>query len=145
MSIDPASNGGERAEVVCHFRGSGRDAAYPGNVEVRYALDRRSTTLYATAILQHGSVDAPFGIGEGRFVIKVDDGIFDQLTIDKDGNWIMPSSRNWDAGTPLNLKEARRMTTGLRKGWAEHKYSYSAILEKVPAYGWVGSKRPLGV
>ena len=58
MSIDPASNGGERAEVVCHFRGSGRDGAYPGNVEVRYAIDRRSTTFYATAILQHGSVDA---------------------------------------------------------------------------------------
>ena len=37
------------------------------------------------------------------------------------------------------------MTTGLRRGWAEHKYRYSAILEKVPAYGWVGSKRPLGV
>ena len=145
VSIDPASNGGERAEVVCHFRGSGRDGAYPGNVEVRYALDRHSTTLYATAILQHGPGDAPFGIGEGRFVIKVDDGIFDQLTIDKDRNWIMPSSRDWDAGTPLNLKEARRMTTGLRKGWAEHKYSYSAILEKVPAYGWVGSKRAFGV
>ena len=56
---------------------------------------------YATAILQHG----PFGIGEGRFIIKVDDGIFDQLTIDKDRNWIMPSSRDWDAGTPLNLSK----------------------------------------
>ena len=145
VSIDPASNGGERAEVVCHFRGSGRDGAYPGNVEVRYALDRHSTTLYATAILLHGPGDAPFGIGEGRFVIKVDDGIFDQLTIDKDRNWIMPSSRNWDAGTPLNLKEARRMTTGIHTGWAEHKYGYSAMLGNVPAYGWLGSKRPFGV
>lgn len=35
------------------------------------------------------------------------------------------------------------MTTGLRRGWAEHKYRYSAILEKVPAYGWVGSKSGL--
>lgn len=145
IGIDPKTNGGERAEVVCQFRGTGRDGAFPGNTEIRYAIDRESTTLYATAVLGHGAGDAPFRIGEGRFVIKLDSAIFDQLTVDKDRNWVMPTSHDWDEGTQLNLKEARRMTTGIHVGWAEHKYSYSAILEKLPAYGWLGTARKFGV
>ncbi len=145
VSIDPSTNNGERAEVVCQFHGKGTDGAYPGTAEIRYAIDRHSSTLYATAVFAHGTGDAPFRIGEGRFVVKLDAGIFDQLSIDRDRNWITPTGKDWDAGTPLNLKEARRMTTGIHAGWAEHKYSYSAILEKVPAYGWVGSKRSFGV
>jgi len=145
IATDPKANGGERAEVVCRFRGTGRDGNYPGNTEIRYAIDRVSTTLYATAIVGHGAGDAPFRIGVGRFVMKLDAGIFDQLTVDKDRNRVMPTGQDWDEGSPLNLKEARRMTTGTQVGWAEHKYSYSAILEKVPAYGWLGSRRPFGV
>jgi rhamnogalacturonan endolyase len=145
VSINPASNGGERAEVVCHFHGIGSDGAFPGNTEIRYAIDRHSNTLYATAIMSHGKGDAPFRIGEGRFVIKLDAGIFDQLTVDRDRNQIMPTGEDWEAGAPLNLIEARRMTTGVRKGWAEHKYSYSAMLGEVPAYGWVGTRQPFGV
>ena len=145
ISIDPESNGGERGEVVCRFKGNGADQAYPGNAEIRYALGRDSTTLHATALMEHGEGDAPFRINEGRFVIKLDPAIFDQLTVDQDRNWIMPTGSDWDAGAPLNMKEARRMTTGTHVGWAEHKYSYSAILEKVPAYGWLGSKRNHGV
>lgn len=145
VSIDPASNGGERAEVTCHFHGSGSDGTYPGRTEIRYAVDRHSNTLYATAIMSHGKGDASFRLGESRFVMKLDAGIFDQLTVDRDRNQIMPSGRDWEAGEPLNLMEARRMRTGIRKGLVEHKYAYSAMLGKVPAYGWVGTKQPFGV
>lgn len=145
VSIDPASNGGERVEVACRFHGSGQDGAYPGAAEVRYAIDRHSNTLYATAIMSHGHGDAPFRLGEGRFVMKLDAGIFNQLIVDRDRNRIMPTGGDWDAGTPLNLKEARRMTTGIRAGEVEHKYSYSAMLGKVPAYGWTGTVKPYGV
>ncbi|MEY3894811.1 MAG: hypothetical protein RLZZ214_330 [Verrucomicrobiota bacterium] len=145
VSIDPALNGGERAEVSCRFLGTGGDETYPGSSEIRYSMDRNSTTLYVTAILDHGVGDAPFHMSEGRFVIKLNAEIFDHLTIDKDRNWITPTGRDWDEGAPLNLKEARRMTTGNHVGWAEHKYSYSAVLEKVPAYGWLGTKQPFGV
>lgn len=145
VSVDPGSNSGERAEVACRFRGTGTEGAYPGTSEIRYAIDRNSTTLYATAILAHAAGDAPFRMDEGRFVIKLDAGIFDHLTIDKERNRVVPTGSDWDAGTPLNLKEARRMTTGRHAGWAEHKYSYSAILENVPAYGWAGTKQSVGV
>jgi rhamnogalacturonan endolyase len=144
VSIDPASNGGERAEVTCRFHGTGADASYPGTTEIRYAIDRHSTTLYATAILTHGAGDATFQMREGRFVIKLDSEIFNHLTVDRDRNRVTPTRLDWDSGTPLNLKEARRMTTGAHVGWAEHKYSYSAVLGNVPAYGWLGTSEPLG-
>ena len=56
----------------------------------------------------------------------------------------MPTPADWDAGTPLNLKEARRMTTGIHKGEAEHKYDYSALIYDIPAYGWSSTKYNLG-
>lgn len=145
VSIDPAANGGERAEVVCRFDGKGGDGAFPGKVEVRYAIDRNSTTLYATAWLSHGAGDGPFRIGEGRFVIKLNDTIFDRLTIDKERNRVLPSAEDWERGTELNLKEVRRITTGPNAGHVEHKYAYSTMLGEVPAYGWVGDKQPFGV
>ncbi|MEO5715581.1 MAG: polysaccharide lyase family protein [Luteolibacter sp.] len=145
ISIDPKSNDGARAEVVCKFLGKGTDGAYPGESEIRYSIARDSTTLYACAILKHGENDAPFRIGEGRFVIKMDPAIFDRLSIDKDRDRVTPTGKDWDQGSPLNLKEARRMTTGACDGMVEHKYGYSAILGDVPAYGWSGSKRNYGV
>ena len=58
---------------------------------------------------------------------------------------LMPSGYDWDHGTPLNLKEARRMTTGVLQGKAEHKYDYAAVLSETPAYGWSSSKAALGL
>ncbi len=144
LTIDPKTNNGARAEVACKFHGKGVDGAYPGSSEVRYSIARESTTLYVCAILRHGEKDPPFHIGEGRFVIKMDPAIFDHLSIDKDRDRLMPTGKDWDQGSPLNLKEARRMTTGICDGQAEHKYGYSAILGDVPAYGWSGTKRNYG-
>jgi rhamnogalacturonan endolyase len=145
VTIDPATDGGERAEVVCRFKGTGADGSYPGESELRYAMDRHSTTLYATAVMRHGPGDAPFRVGEARFVVKVDPEIFDHMTIDRKRNRLMPTGRDWELATPLNMKEVRRLTTGVHAGWAEHKYGYSAILGQLPAYGWLGTKRRFGV
>lgn len=145
IGIDPKTNGGARGEVVCEFHGNGTDGGYPGASQIRYGMDRDSATLYATAVMDHRAGDAPFRIGEGRFVMKLDGSIFNHLVIDKDRNRLMPSGRDWDQGSPLNLKEARRMTTGVNAGWAEHKYGYSAMLGQTPAYGWLGTQRRFGV
>jgi rhamnogalacturonan endolyase len=42
------------------------------------------------------------------------------------------------------MKEARRLTTGIYKGRAEHKYDYSAIQSEIPAFGWSSTKEHLG-
>jgi rhamnogalacturonan endolyase len=144
VTIDPAANGGSRAEVACRFQGSGKDGAFPGTCEVRYALADDSTTLHATASLAHGPGDAPFRIGEGRFVIKLDPRTFDYLAIDRQRHRTMPSPADWLRGQQMNLKEVRKIVTGSQTGHVEHKYAYSAMLGAVPAYGWAGTRRGFG-
>ena len=145
VAIDPAANGGARAEVACWFRGTGADGAFPGRVEVRYSMGRDASVLHASAVLSHGTGDAPFRLGEGRFVIKVDPDVFNHLSIDRNRDRDMPTGFDWDQGRQLNLKEVRRLTTGKYASSAEHKYAYSAILADVPAYGWCGTRQPFGV
>lgn len=145
VTLDPAKNGGERAEVACVFQGTGKDGAYPGVAELRYALGKDSPVLHAAAVLRHGKGDAAFHVGEARFLLKLDAEIFNHLSIDTKRNRDMPSGEDWDRGEPLNLKEARRLTSGPYAGSVEHKYGYSAILADTPAYGWCGTKERYGV
>ena len=58
---------------------------------------------------------------------------------------MMPTGKDWDAGTDLNMKEARRLTTGLYTGRAEHKYDYSADQSKIPAFGWASTTQKVGL
>lgn len=145
VMIDPAGNGGARAEVACVFQGDGKDGAYPGVAELRYELAKDSPILHACAVLRHGKGDAPFQLGEGRFLLKLDSDVFHHLSIDTKRNREMPSGEDWDRGEQLNMKEVRRLKSGPFAGSVEHKYSYSAILADTPAYGWSGTKERYGV
>ena len=57
----------------------------------------------------------------------------------------MPNGYDWDHATDLNMKEARRLTTGVKKGIAEHKYDYCADEFDTPAYGWASTKQHVGI
>lgn len=145
VTVDPAENQGERVEVACVFEGTGKDRAYPGVAEVRYALAKDAPVLHAAAVLRHGKGDAPFHVGEARFLLKLDSEVFNHLSIDAKRNREMPAGEDWDRGEQLNLKEARRITSGPFAGRVEHKYGYSAILADAPAYGWCGTRERFGV
>jgi rhamnogalacturonan endolyase len=71
--------------------------------------------------------------------------VFDWLSIDDQRNALMPTGADWDAGTDLNMKESRRLTTGIYRGRAEHKYDYSADQSKIPAFGWSSTKEHVGL
>jgi rhamnogalacturonan endolyase len=43
------------------------------------------------------------------------------------------------------MKESRRLTTGIYKGRAEHKYDYSADQSKIPAFGWSSTTQHVGL
>ena len=84
-------------------------------------------------------------VGESRFGFKLNGKVFDWLSIDDQRNAMMPTGADWDAGTDLNMKEARRLTTGIYKGRAEHKYDYSADQSKIPAFGWSSTTEHVGL
>ena len=144
VRINPKDNNGERVEVSCNFHNAPGSTNSPLDVDVRYSLGRGESWIYTYLIWSHKPGYPGFGVGEARFAAKLNPAVFDYMTIDKDRRRQMPTPADWDAGTPLNLKEARRMTTGIHKGEAEHKYDYSALIYDIPAYGWSSTKYNLG-
>jgi len=142
VTIDPVRNGGERAEVSIKGTAAGRTAV---DVEIRYALGRDDSGIYTYSIFSHSTNFPATQIGEARFAVKLNPDVFDFLSIDSQRQRLMPKPEDWDNGTELNLKEARRMTTGVYKGEVEHKYDYSAIQFDIPAFGWSGTKSGVGL
>ncbi len=139
VSIDPAANGGERAEVsvkgwsdgeslTAHGRrdpatkaehaedqtegrpvgpppGSGREAnagtkvnrpaGNPGpglllDMEIRYTLGREDHGIYTYAIFTHQPTYGATQLGESRYGFKLNQKVFDWLSIDAQRNELMP-------------------------------------------------------
>jgi rhamnogalacturonan endolyase len=145
IRINPATNNGARAEISCELHNDPDSPNSPVDADYRYSLGRGEHWLYVYAVLHHKPGFPAFSVGEARYCLKLNPDVFDYLTIDKDRHRIMPSGYDWDHGELLNLKEARRMTTGVHKGEAEHKYDYSAVFSETPAYGWSSTKHEVGL
>jgi rhamnogalacturonan endolyase len=150
ITINPTANGGDRAEVsIKGIAGGQSQGAGPGggviaDIEVRYCLGRGVSGLYTYSIFDHRPEYAATGIGEARFLTKLNDAVFDWMTVDSRRNREMITASDWDHGTRLNMKEARRMTTGKFTGEAEHKYDYSAVQFDCPAFGWSSTREHIG-
>lgn len=142
---DPATDGGARATISCKFRYDGGPRTVPANVEIHYSLARGSSALYLEAIWEHKPDFPVLSFPVGRFAAKLNDDVFDWMTVDSRRNMKMITASDWNHGTPLNLKEARRMNSGILKGQVEHKYDYSAVQFDTPAYGWSSSKEHVGL
>ena len=157
VTIDPKSNNGERGEVSVkgwsdgksilggHPTAAGQEGGLIADLEIRYALGRGEHGLYTYAIFTHEATYPAGSVGESRFGFKLSGKVFDWLSIDDQRNALMPAGADWDAGTDLNMKESRRLTTGVYKGRAEHKYDYSADQSKIPAFGWSSTKEKVGL
>jgi rhamnogalacturonan endolyase len=145
IRINPATNHGARAEISCELHNDPGSPNSPVDADYRYSLGRGEHWLYVYAVLHHKPGFPAFGVGEARYCLKLNPDVFDYMTIDKERHRIMPSGDDWDHGEALNLKEARRMTTGVHKGEPEHKYDYSAVFSETPAYGWSSTKHLVGL
>ena len=139
--VSPKTNDGARAIVSCRFQGGNS----PLDVDIAYALGRGDPGIYTYAIWNHKPEYRNFSVAEARFAMKLNEKVFDYMTIDAKRRKEMPTSADWDHGTPLNMKEARRLTTGRYAGQAEHKYDYSAIQFDIPAFGWSSSQYKVGL
>jgi rhamnogalacturonan endolyase len=140
VTIDPAKNGGARAEVSVKGTGGGRGC----DQEVRYALGRGESGIYAYSIFSHPASYAAGGYGENRYIAKLNHN-FNWISVDADRNMLECSPQDWGAGTVIHAKEQRILSTGYYKNSVEHKYSYNAVQYKIPAYGWSSTKDHIGV
>jgi rhamnogalacturonan endolyase len=157
ITIDPEGVNGARAEVSvkgwsdgksilgAHPTAAGQGGGLIADLEIRYALGRGDRGVYTYAIFTHEPTYPAGSVGESRFGFKLNGKVFDWLSIDDQRNALMPTGADWDAGTDLNMKESRRLTTGIYKGRAEHKYDYSADQSKIPAFGWSSTKEHVGL
>ncbi len=157
ITIDPATVNGDRAEVSikgyadgksilgANPTAAGQEGGMIADLEIRYTLERGAHGLYTYAIFTHQDTYPAGSVGESRFGCKLNGAVFDWLSIDDQRNALMPTGKDWDEADDLNMKEARRLTTGIYKGRAEHKYDYSAKQSKIPAFGWSSSKEKVGL
>jgi rhamnogalacturonan endolyase len=152
VTIDPAKNGGARAEVAVKGVTGGRVMLTPSapgggtycDIEVRYAMGRGESGIYAYAIFSHPAAYGAMGVGESRYITKLSKA-FDWISVDADRNMLECTPQNWGAGVQVHAKEQRILSTGYYRNSVEHKYSYSAVQYKVPAFGWSSTRDHLGV
>ena len=151
ITIDPQTNGGERGEVsvegVAHGNalGSGPGGGVIADIEIRYALGRGDSGIYTYSIFSHPTNYPATSVGEARFCLKLNDDLFDWMTVDAKRNMKMITTYDWNHGTQMNFKESRWMNTGVYQGMVEHKYDYAANQFDVRAWGWSSSDRQVGL
>jgi rhamnogalacturonan endolyase len=145
ITQNPQANGGSIGEIAIRFPYHGQPNAVPMDLEIRFTLHRGDSGLYAWEIITHDPKSPPFNIEAGTFCLKLDPHVFDFFTVDSARQRQMITGTDWMKGQPLNLKEARRMTTGVHQGEVEHKYDYATVLAQTPAYGWSSTTKDLGV
>lgn len=145
VSQDPATNGGKLGEIAILFAYKGQADAEPLDIEIRYALRQGDSGLYGWTLVNHEPDYPEFNIEVSTVCLKLNPAVFDYLAFDSKRQHHMATGEDWVKGENLNLKEARRLTTGIHKGEPEHKYDYSAIYAETPAYGWASSHRHAGI
>jgi rhamnogalacturonan endolyase len=152
VTIDPAKNGGARAEVAVKGVTGGTVMLTPSapgggtycDIEVRYAMGRGESGIYAYAIFSHPAAYGAMGVGESRYITKLNK-TFDWISVDADRNMLECTPQDWGAGIQIHAKEQRILSTGFYKNSVEHKYSYNAVQYKVPAFGWSSTRNHVGV
>jgi rhamnogalacturonan endolyase len=138
LTVDPAKNGGERAEIAMKGVNGRMD------IEVRYAMERGVSGIYTYAIYSHGTNYPAAGEGESRFINELNSR-FDWLSVDADRNMPMCQNADLRTGVVIHAKEQRILSTGIYKNSVEHKYSYCAEMYKLPAYGWSSISNHIGI
>jgi len=156
ITIDPSKNGGARAEVSIKGVTGGQVGLSPSapgapsggirmDLEIRYTLGRGESGVYTYGIFSHPASYPASSVGaESRFIIEMTRN-FDWISVDKDRNMLECAPTDWGTGVVVHAKEQRIMDVGVYKNSVEHKYSYSGVQYKCPAYGWSSTKDHIGI
>jgi rhamnogalacturonan endolyase len=144
VTIDPATNGGERAEVAVKGVNPGGTGGRGGglDIETRIAMERGSSGFYTYDEYTHPASYPFVHIGENRFILEDINPTFDWISVDKDRNLLVSKAPE---DHPIHAKEQSIYTNGIYKNSVEHKYSYNAQMYKLAAWGWSSTKDHIGV
>jgi rhamnogalacturonan endolyase len=145
VTQDPAQNGGAMGEIEIDMPYTGDPQTEPLDISIRYALRRGDSGIYCWTSVTHKPGYPAFNVEISTVTLKLKSDVFDHLNIDSRRDRQMITADDWFKGKPLNLKEARLMTTGIHSGEVEHKYDYSAVLAETPAWGWTSTTKHVGV
>jgi rhamnogalacturonan endolyase len=142
LSVDPATNGGDQAEVRIRTTGSTNNL----NVSIDYALLRGSSGFYATGILAHPAANAATAGGEWRSNVY-NGTIFDWNSVDAMRNAESPTPADWGNSTAVTgaPAEVRLLTTGIYSGQYYCKYSFSADYGDQDAWGMSSTSTGIGM
>jgi len=132
ITIDPKTNGGERAEVSVkgisngRLMGTGPGAGAQGNfltdIEIRWTLSRGDSGVYTYSAFEHKADYAASTITEARFCAKLAD-FFDWMSVAQD--------EHHNKQYPASLREG-------------DKYVYTTNQYNNPAFGWSSSTKNVG-
>jgi rhamnogalacturonan endolyase len=148
LTSDPATNGGNQAEVRIHTTGSTNNL----DVDIDYALLRGSSGFYATGILTHPAGYAATNGGEWRSNVY-NGTIFDWNSLDalRDGansvggatGWLDTTESDWVNGSAVTgaPKEVEQAPNGVYVC----KYSWTADFGDTDAWGWSSSAKNIGM
>jgi len=152
VTIDPATNHGQRAEVSIKGLSNGtymmtRGAPGGGvmlDIEIRYSLGQGDSGIYVYSTLSHPASYPAMGAGaEDRYITRLNQK-FDWISVDRDRNMLEAAPTDWGTGVVVHAKEQRIMSKGVYKNSVEHKYSYSGMQFRTPAYGWSSTANHIG-
>jgi rhamnogalacturonan endolyase len=139
VTIDPAKNGGQRAEVAVKGVNSGLM-----DIELRCTMERGVSGLYCYAEFSHPASYPAAHEGESQFILQLDPS-FDWFSVDADRNLLMPTTQDLRAGVEIHAKEQHILSTGYFKNTVDHKYTYCGIMYRLPAWGFSSTKNHTGV
>lgn len=128
VTIDPAANGGERAEVsIKGFYdgtplGRGPGGGFAADIEIRYAIGRGDSGVYTYSIFEHRPEYPSAVLGEARFAAKLTDA-FDWMLVDERHNFHISAMQRPDY----------------------NKYNYTTVQFDNPAYGFAGTQTGVGL
>jgi rhamnogalacturonan endolyase len=175
VTIDPTTNGGERAEVSVKGEYKANNSPTPGgagdlggaasyggpggirraggaprgsngmDIETRFTLERGTSGFYTYAEYTHKASYPAAGEGESRFILESMNPTFDWLSVDQDRNMLMTTDADLRKGVVIHAKEQRILQSGVYANSVEHKYSYNAVMYKLTAWGWSSTKDHIGV
>lgn len=150
FSANPATNGGELAEVSMTTTFSGGAGVVPLDIEVRFALPRCASGLYEYVVLTHPNNYPAFSPGEMRInhYIRWDD-VFDRYAVDDTRRGRFPSEEDVAGGLeppPGAPREVRQYFSGPfanLPGW--QKYDVALPWHEGNVYGWTSTSQRKGL